>query len=91
MRVTQPAHERLNSHDRSLDRLVFPHPDDPPSGLAEDIVVSRIALNVACNLGIPISPVRLRAQAMAGAPMPKTTIHEDRNPLTGKNDIRPAP
>lgn len=85
------AHQGLNSFGCSFDWLMFPYPDNRPSGFSEDVVVSRITLDVASDLRIPIGLVCLGAQAVGGTSMPKATVDEDRNPLAGKNEIRSAP
>lgn len=69
---------------------MLPDPDDRPSGLSEGVVISSIPLDVACDLCVPIDPIRLWAQAVLWASMPKTAVNEHCNPLARENDIRLA-
>ena len=67
---------------------MFPYANDAPAKFAKLTVYAAVASLVAGQLLFPKRPVAGGDFAMAGTAMPKTTVHENCQPLLLKNKIR---
>ena len=72
------------------DELMLPHPKDAPAACAERPTDQPVPPGIGGELALPEWPVVRRDVGMPGALMPETAVHEDRQPESGENEIRPA-
>lgn len=62
-------------------------PEDLPPCVAEQSVVSPIALNVASKLGLPVAPIRPGNLSVLRTAMPKASVDEYCHLGAGENHI----
>jgi hypothetical protein len=70
--------------------LMFPCPDDEPSGLTEAFLRPAVPRDVGVELGPPPVGVRLRGDGVIGAAVPEAAVDEDGDPGTGESNVGPA-
>lgn len=68
-------------------QLVLPNTQDAPAGFPQHPVYQRIATFVCGKLLLPEGVIVFRLGCMLRAAMPETTIHEDRQPEFGEDEI----
>ena len=73
----------------ALSQLMFPNPDDAPSEFAQLAVHAAVTGLVRGKFLFPEWPVAGGNFTMLGAAVPETAVHKHRDPLTGKDEIRP--
>ena len=66
---------------------MLPDADHPPSKLAQLAACAPISLSVRLDLVDPELPVCAGMDAVLRTAVPETAIDEDRDLMTGKNDI----
>lgn len=79
----------LRRHGQRI--LVLPDAEHVVALELEDLIRLLISRAVPLDLAAPPLCVGLWRYAMLGAPMPKTTVHEDCDPSAREKDVHPAP
>jgi hypothetical protein len=67
--------------------FVLPYPDDSPAQIGQTSIGVTVALKVGLDLRPPPLGVIFRPSPVGWAAMPEAAVDEDRNPLSGKDNI----